>query len=924
MVEKFGEISNGVGPIPIDAEWRALRYLAIRSKAKLGQGRWLPKPSIATGSCCGLEWFTTTTGGELSMYFVNVTYPNGSTFKYSLRDAMIGTQIMEYKHLVYIKWPVKTGERVLRHGKYNNKSVISYGGTSYVTIDSDVTKIINPDGTSVTFGNPEYVVVSVPLTLVNDAIASIAGEERGPKTIRHIRRTLEAKVFKEYCVPEEYRGLVVSRLANLVQGLGAHSHLEDLAQYVPGALNYNGGLRYFFGDNSPNPRWVLPPGLSYRIKRYRDLLATITLPSVATGLAFSGAMVVASTRYLPSREFITGTANGIIGYIPNLGSLKQPAADCARLASTKFNNLIKLAGRYIHHRGSLREINFNCNKDVVATLSVVLQAYCEEIVKRQHVMALLSILSVEGLMHGRKYIATAFMHVVSAVLPLPLGVALHSGFNTIVIPDTATEAVQYDDCVDEIELRPVEEPVGRSKLTVPNGYGLHDRLPCEEPKRAIYFSGLSVEGVRISVSRSCACNERAAVACRVTAVDHKHNPIWAKWWSKSSSIGIVPVGDGDEWERNISSCARGLIANGITSHDVRDKHARMDSFVKREKRISRVGSRTIKPDFAPRLIQGRGLNVKVCTGPFTWKYGKRLASVYNSDGRYLYAGGASAEQIGRFYDKFLNSGSGSWVAIDCKKWDRSVGPSVFEQLYKEYDACGAPAETLESCRDRMGIRVGKTKHGIHYERIAQVSSGDGDTSCGNSRAHLVLLEACDSVNAAIVSGDDALIHTNDIDSVMCQYVMGGLTPVLAKELDFCSQLLWPTDAGHVLGPKIGRILGKTFICINHYSGDGYQKWLRGTCLSLAKSVSYIPILRVLFPRLLELLGLGDKIDDGHDKYKSRSTEYHSCCAATWTVMLDRYDLTESEVVLLEEEVAQVNIGDELVGPDWLHIVDVDA
>jgi hypothetical protein len=336
----------------------------------------------------------------------------------------------------------------------------------------------------------------------------------------------------------------------------------------------------------------------------------------------------------------------------------------------------------------------------------------------------------------------------------------------------------------------------------------------------------------------------------------------------------------------------------------------MKAFVKREKRISRIGAVPTKESFAPRLIQGRSVSVKVATGPFTWAYGKALMRTYGLDGDFMYAGGRSAEEIGSFKDRIswqYRETACEWFAIDCKRWDRSVGPTPLRLLNQEYAFLGAPRECLLAFADRGDVRTGVTQGGIKYKRTGQVSSGDGDTSGGNSRIHLVLLEQL--AKAAIVSGDDALVFTDDINGILNLYRQGDFTPIVnTKEVDFCSSLFYPTTDGSVMGPKIGRVIGKTFHSMHKSSNGDYMPWLRGVCLSMKHTCSYVPILRVLIPRLLEISGEGKVWRDHGHQYKSMAVQSHDVCDETWEFMYERYGLGESDVLAIESKLRTVELG----------------
>jgi len=245
------------------------------------------------------------------------------------------------------------------------------------------------------------------------------------------------------------------------------------------------------------------------------------------------------------------------------------------------------------------------------------------------------------------------------------------------------------------------------------------------------------------------------------------------------------------------------------------------------------------------------------------------------------------------------------------------------ELSKAYKQAGAPKTVIEAYKDRERFRTGVTQHGWVYKRKGQVSSGDGDTTSGNMWLHIIMVSCCASVLAAVIHGDDALLYVTDVDATLEQYVTGGFVPVLAPDVDFCSGLLWPTADGSVLGPKIGRFLAKTFYCTHKYDG-GYLPWLRGVCLSVKASTSFVPILRALVKRLLELSGEGKVLRTKSYQYKSLASQDHELCEGTWDFMLERYSLSEAETLEMEHEISTITLGTLLQGDRWIALVERDV
>jgi hypothetical protein len=896
-----------------------------------------------------IDW----TSEDFKRSTINLRYPNGKEGSVSLCSLLKREALAEFRDLCFYAPPL-AGESKLgmvgilfdltqmeTYKRLKGVAGVISGyfraGNMHYVIDNDDMKV---DG-----GVPSHMrnIIPVPSCLLEQIYPRAAGKVRDQKLLRELMRHSELICRESPLVPKSVIGIVSMRLAFLAM---VHNRRFEEAMYqhiVPGSLSLNKMTKGLWAGNGPNT-WL------------DIVLKTIKWSSV------SACLYVLLRRVLISR-LLKSWAGELATKLPTLRKLIAQAIG-ARVS--KFVSYMKndkeigvpflvsvMAALLLWVRQVGSGVPTGNLSQYGGTAMAGLQVVVEEISKRRpwHIGWLIPL--VESVKHGSKYPPTLLMHIVCGLLPLRLGVLGHFAFNYLAYRQGTSYPLlptkENDECVDEFELRNNEPVAGSNTVRLPLGHPIIGRLPCNEGKPWCHYVALSVEGVQVSVFRACLCNERAAVMSRVTAREDSPSKIWSLWFSRVRRVGHVTLPDLDEWIKHLPTRARGQLSNVASlSHALTRKELIQKAFVKREKRIAIVGLRKTKPNAAPRLIQGRSLGVKITTGPWTWSYSKKLKEVYNPRGLFLYAGGRSAEEVGSFYGEVprrsgpllirakccvsrLGSDLGvesliigaRWNAIDCKRWDGTVSSSAMGALHKDYRKCGAPLETLRAYDDRVGTRIGVTRYGIKYTRTAQVSSGDGDTSGGNSRLHLVLLEACPYVLAAVVSGDDALVYTAHPSLVCAQYVSGGLKPVPAPDIDFCSGLFYPTECGFVLGPKIGRVLAKTFMCMHKLPGS-YLAWLRGVCMSLRKSTSFIPILRVVVSRFLELTE-GQRVwsDRGYD-YKIWADNSHDVVEDTWRSMWQRYQLGESEILTLEEEIRTMSVGHVLKGDVWLSIVDRDT
>jgi len=369
------------------------------------------------------------------------------------------------------------------------------------------------------------------------------------------------------------------------------------------------------------------------------------------------------------------------------------------------------------------------------------------------------------------------------------------------------------------------------------------------------------------------------------------------------------------------------------------------AFIKRE-HVVYDSVAAIKPHGVPRLIQGRSEIVKVATGPFTHSYAKELRAVWNNfDFSFIvYAIGFTAEQLGAYVSWCVGRGYDLFFDIDMKRFDSCVHPEFLRLLHRIYLALGAAPELMRIFHRRLSKR-GITAHNVLYLLQGQVGSGDGDTSGSDTTFSgwmllSIIEELCTIVRChvsldlkfrALDMGDDVLILTSRLlmenrriwlDQV---YRSFGFLPEISVHLNlygvsFCSSRFWPTNTGLVLGPKIGRIISKTFWSIDHVSDR--KSWVKGICLGLLRECSFVPVLRVLLPHLISLCG-GVVAHPHFEEYKFHAKFDHEACSETWDMMFALYGLCLDQILELERFVVQVSLGQLITHPYLETICNVD-
>jgi len=432
----------------------------------------------------------------------------------------------------------------------------------------------------------------------------------------------------------------------------------------------------------------------------------------------------------------------------------------------------------------------------------------------------------------------------------------------------------------------------------------------------------------------------------------EHNEYWLPAASTEMWLSKYPEHSRAEMRRareHIKEC--GLVR----------KDALVEAFIKREWKpvhIDKILDVT-KTMGDPRVIQGRSVNFKVAMGPWMWSFGKQLSSAWHpkSDTVISVASSVSAEEVGAwFYDALQTVQDPVIIDSDVPRWDAQVCPAAKSFLCSAYGMLGAPSNVLK-IRGTMHLG-GRFRKGTRYTTTGQVQSGDGDTSAGNCMIHggvdlaFLINYICTQEEAKASSADSQLSVDEQINVLktklrtqrnMRTIVLGDDgVKVFSKEMwehsaddyakwwedhgfigtaisvkptyaaEFCSARFWPIDIGSVetycLGPKIGRVLAKTFYVKSEIPERDHVTWLRAVCKSIQYDVSFVPILRAVVARLLELTAdADDKPLSTWASEKSRFEQIHAAtghevCDRTWDMMETLYGVTQESVLAVEASI----------------------
>jgi len=491
------------------------------------------------------------------------------------------------------------------------------------------------------------------------------------------------------------------------------------------------------------------------------------------------------------------------------------------------------------------------------------------------------------------YIVVASLHFVWMSCPLPLAVTSHVLWNM-----GAVTPARLMDTIWGIMNKERPQPVvgvciGESGEAWPASCKTASCTPpiiwqCQR-RLAAWPIGPTLAACTPVVFRSCVCNEYAAVCSRICraplwdASVRKNKIIWSKVElllpkiidHLQREVDLDDYGDHteEEWLSRYPSGARPRLQRHL--YDARAGHfssLTAKSFIKVE-RLPAHALVTLFETKKPRLIQGRSDSVKCAVGPWFWWLSKKLSGAFQDAyfGDIYYASGASADDLGLWASECEHAG---YIPYSCdfSAYDGSVGPGPLSLWARFCEALNPPERIVRFLRTRRNVQRGKTRFGVVYKRLAQVSSGDGDTTVGNSFIGIMgwcwVLRTLNVEYRLLVLGDDAVVATKrrlDVDRVCQLWASLGFRLDIKPSEDwdyasFCSGYFWQVGGGQrVFGPNPARVLCKTFWTVQKLNERKARARLRGIVHGLWLTSSHVPILRELLVRLRKLLGGGKMI-----------------------------------------------------------------
>jgi hypothetical protein len=257
---------------------------------------------------------------------------------------------------------------------------------------------------------------------------------------------------------------------------------------------------------------------------------------------------------------------------------------------------------------------------------------------------------------------------------------------------------------------------------------------------------------------------------------------------------------------------------------------------------------------------------------------------------------SSAEEIAGYISKFDN-----FVENDFSSFDSTEGRRALLMVYRFYNMCGVPKEITDLMERDLDDTKISTSVGITFNCKGFRFSGRSDTLLGNTVLNVIIMYHVfkSSLQKMIVKGDDSVIdalpgHDDQAEKILSALGFQAKIRRTNKEnVEFCSKLLVPVADGFTMGPKIGRLLAKTFWCRNTNLNLTQQfSQFKGIIKGLEHDISFVPILNKLIP-------YADVDYSTVNEYAVANAHPHKMTPETVQYYSDRYGISCEDLLAFE-------------------------
>jgi hypothetical protein len=352
---------------------------------------------------------------------------------------------------------------------------------------------------------------------------------------------------------------------------------------------------------------------------------------------------------------------------------------------------------------------------------------------------------------------------------------------------------------------------------------------------------------------------------------------------------------------------------------------------------------------APRMIQACTPIYNHKVAPYVSAFAKRLMLVWDVSNPLgpMYTSGASAEAVGNAFAKAFEHGcSVSSIEGDFERFDSTIHDRFLRFETKIYQMSGAKDGVLQAL-DASTNTGGRDKWGTEYSVDGTRYSGRPATSVGNTMLQGTAIRFCIAFHhfqlhkewlipseldamyklVLLLLGDDNLLLGQSLFVESLYHVLPALLLMLGLKLvpklhrgprarthsSFCSQLFYPVEGGlTVLGPMIGRCSAKAGYYCDPPPNINMKRMIRGDALGRYRDCSYIPMLRCLWKKMIDLTSdvpqnkvWRSRDQKRYDMYAAHSLVTHSACEETWAMVHAVYGITKHDEEVYSKQLSTV-------------------
>jgi hypothetical protein len=304
--------------------------------------------------------------------------------------------------------------------------------------------------------------------------------------------------------------------------------------------------------------------------------------------------------------------------------------------------------------------------------------------------------------------------------------------------------------------------------------------------------------------------------------------------------------------------------NTVLSDDQLRDYRGKSSFLKVENNCYR--SRAGFKHKAGRLIQGSRPAYLCLVGPWIQRLQDYMKRDLNKNNFMCFTSGVSSFDCA----SLLMGRDGQLLENDISAWDSSLDMffADLETWLVEY--LGAPRAVIDLIKQNR-TKHGRTFFGFKYRVDGTRASGEPFTSLFNSFWNMCIhlfvycftqgmsVQQARTLIIGLFQGDDGamnLPHGVNINWVMWFRFFGFTSKAVYRanplDLEFCSMRLYPVLEGWCFGPKIGKVLSKLGFFVMPPLNTNPLVLMRGVCLGLAPSGSFLKPLAMVLDRIMTL------------------------------------------------------------------------